>query len=98
MDSKADERTEQDERGGAEKGTIRLTVYAPRQTEPKHFRWDETTTVGAAAKEAAEAFRYQAGSPTFVKDGTVLDRSQTLKAAGLEDKDRVELTDVGGGV
>ena len=78
---------------------IRVKVFAPRTPKPKRFRWPLTKTVGEAADEAAKAFEYEAGSPTFQNDDDeVLDRGQTLKAAGVEDKDKLELVDVGGGV
>ncbi len=80
-------------------GEITVLVFAPREAKPKRFTWPETTLVGAAADEAAAAFEYEAGTPTFQdKDKNVLDRSQTLKAAGVEDRDRLELVDTGGGV
>jgi hypothetical protein len=49
---------------------------------------------------AASKFGYDPdGTPSFrLSDGTVLDRSITLKAAGLKHRDEVELVDAGGGV
>ena len=79
--------------------TVRVKVFAPRSTKPKRFRWPTSLTVGAAADEAAKAFKYEAGTPTFQnEDDEVLDRQQTLKAAGVEDKDELTLVDTGGGV
>lgn len=78
---------------------IKVRVFAPRTVKPKKFRWPVTLTVGEAADEAAAAFEYEAGNPTFQnEDDEVLDRRQTLEAAGVEDKDEVTLTDTGGGV
>lgn len=78
---------------------VRVKVFAPRSTKPKRFRWPVTLTVGAAADEAAKAFDYEAGTPTFQNEhDEVLDRQQTLKAAGVKDKDELTLVDTGGGV
>lgn len=78
---------------------IRVKVFAPRTVKPKRFRWPVTKTVGEAADEAAAAFKYEAGTPTFQnEDDEVLDRQKTLQAAGVEDKDELELVDTGGGV
>lgn len=76
-----------------------VEVFAPRDPDPKKFTWPKTTLVGAAADEAAEAFKYEAGTPTLQnKDRKVLDRSETLAAAGVHSFDVLELTDTGGGV
>lgn len=80
-------------------GELTILVFAPRVPKPKRFTWAETVLVGTAADEAAAEFDYEAGTPTFQdKDKNVLDRTQTLKAAGVEDHDHLELTDTGGGV
>lgn len=76
-----------------------MLVFAPRAAAPKRFTWPESLLVGAAADEAAAAFKYEAGTPTFQnKDEEVLDRTKTLKAAGVKDHARLELVDTGGGV
>ena len=76
-----------------------VEVFAPRDTERKKFTWPKMTLVGDAADEAAKAFKYEAGTPTFQnKDRKVLDRSETLAAAGVREFDVLELTDTGGGV
>jgi hypothetical protein len=77
-----------------------LIVFAPNDPDPKRFRFDVDTLVGGAAKVAASKFGYDPdGTPSFrLSDGTVLDRSITLKAAGLKHRDEVELVDAGGGV
>lgn len=78
---------------------IRVRVFAPRTVNPKNFRWPMSLTVGEAADEAAAAFEYEAGNPTFQNEqDEVLDRQKTLEAAGVEDKDELTLTDTGGGV
>lgn len=82
-----------------ERHTVVLVVYAPKELEPKRFRFKLSETVGAAAKLAAEAFGYHAGNPSFQKkDGTVLDRTFTLEAARVHDHEHLELVDAGGGV
>lgn len=91
--------------GGAEKTTkdrnnLVLFVSAPNDPDSKPFRFPSDTTVGDAARQAATTFGYDSqGTPSFrLVDGTVLDRTATLVAAGLEHRDEVELVDVGGGV
>ncbi|HUE85100.1 MAG TPA: hypothetical protein VMO26_03405 [Vicinamibacterales bacterium] len=81
-----------------DKQDITVTVFAPREPDPKTFTWDKHRTVGDTATEAATAFKYAAGTPTFVKDGKVLERTKQLVAAGVRDGDQLELTDIGGGV
>jgi hypothetical protein len=79
--------------------TIVVIVFAPKDPEPKRFRFRLEETVGEAAKVAAEAFEYEVGTPSFqLENGTVLDRSLTLEAAGVHAKERLELVDAGGGV
>lgn len=78
--------------------TIVVIVYAPKVPDPKRFRFRLDETVGDAAKVAAEAFEYEVGTPSFQKGETVLDRSLTLEAAGVRNRDELELVDAGGGV
>lgn len=81
------------------KDDLIVEVYAPRHPDSKKFTWPKETLVGEAADEAAKAFKYEAGAPTFQnKDRKVLDRSETLAAAGVHPFDVLELTDTGGGV
>lgn len=90
-----------DDQGGGDQGhekNIEVEVFAPRSSHPKHFRWQEEMTVGEAAADAAAAFDYAPGQPTLAKDGVTLDRSETLKAAGVRNGDKLELVDIGGGV
>jgi hypothetical protein len=54
--------------------------------------------VGDAAKQAAEAFGYAAGSPTFQKGQDILDRNKPLVAEKIQDGDVLDLVDAGGGV
>ena len=78
---------------------LTVEVFSPRVPEPMKFTWPKAFQVGKAADEAAEAFKYEAGTPTFLdKDQKVLDREETLIAAGIRDFDQLELTDKGGGV
>jgi hypothetical protein len=77
---------------------ITVTVRAPRAREPKEFTWDKTTKIGDAAKEAAEAFGYAGGTPTFQKGEEILDRNKPLVAEKIEDGDVLDLVDAGGGV
>lgn len=79
--------------------TIVVIVFAPKDLEPKRFRFRADETVGSAAKVAADAFGYAAGTPSFQTEaGTVLDRNLTLAAAGVRDREKLELVDAGGGV
>jgi len=79
-------------------GQITVSVRAPRALEPKEFTWTKTTKVGEAAKEAADAFGYAAGTPTFQKGDDILDRKKPLVAEKVEDGDVLDLVDAGGGV
>ena len=80
-------------------GELTVEVFSPRVPEPKKFTWSKSLKVGVAADEAAKAFHYEAGNPTFVDKGDhVLDRDKTLFEAGVRDFDKLELTDKGGGV
>lgn len=77
---------------------ITVIVRAPRSVEPRNFTFEKTAPVGEAAREAATAFEYSGGNPTFAKNGIVLDRSKPLVAAGVRDGDELDLVDAGGGV
>jgi len=81
--------------GGAD---VTVTVVAPRSVEPRTFTFKKSLRVGEAAREAATAFGYVGGNPTFAKASTVLDRDKTLVAEGVRDGDRLEIVDAGGGV
>jgi len=81
-----------------DKQDLEVRVFAPRSTEPKTFQWSRHLSVGAAADEAAAAFGYAGGTPTLAKGDDVLDRDKQLVAAGVRDKDDLELVDTGGGV
>jgi hypothetical protein len=83
---------------GEEKREITVTVFSPRSPDPKTFTWLKTMKVGDAAREAATAFGYQGGTPSLQKDGHLLDSSKPLVAAGVDNGDRLELVDTGGGV
>ena len=88
---------DRDHVGGA--GELTVEVFSPRVPEFKKFTWPKSFKVGQAADEAAKAFGYEAGNPTFQnKDRKVLDRGKTLIEAGVQDFDQLELTDQGGGV
>jgi hypothetical protein len=55
--------------------------------------------VGEAAKEAASAFGFSGGNPTFMNaKGQVLRRDETLAGAHVQEDARLELVDIGGGV
>ena len=78
---------------------VTVEVVAPRSTDIKKFTWPKSTLVGTAADEAAKAFDYEQGTPTFqTKDKVDLSRKKTLAEAGIHDFDRLMLTDTGGGV
>jgi hypothetical protein len=77
---------------------ITVTVRAPRELASRTFTWPKTTKVGEAAKEAAAAFGYAAGTPTFQKGEDILDRNKPLVAEKVEDGDVLDLVDAGGGV
>jgi hypothetical protein len=77
---------------------LKVTVFAPRSPEGKKFKWNEHLSVGAAADEAAKEFGYAQGTPTLAKHGTALERGKELGEAGVQDGDKLELVDIGGGV
>jgi hypothetical protein len=77
---------------------VTVTVFAPSHVKPKHFTWPVTLKVGVAAAEAAKEFKVDIESPTFQKGEKVLDREQTLEAAGVKEHDELELVSAGGGV
>ena len=78
---------------------LTVEVLAPRSPDPKKFTWPKSQLVGAAADEAAKAFDYERGTPTFQnKEKLDLPRDKTLFEAGVMDFDTLKLTDTGGGV
>ncbi len=79
-------------------GDLHVTVFAPRTPEPKDFRWDKTTLVGEAASQAAIFFGYKGGNPGLQKGDHVLDNKKSLEQAGINNGDKLELVDTGGGV
>ena len=79
--------------------TVHVIVYSPREPHPREFDFPSAETVGAAASKAGTAFGYPAGlSLTFEKSKNVLNRDATLAAAGVDNGDKLELVDTGGGV
>ncbi len=78
---------------------VTVEVVAPRSPATKKFTWPKSTLVGDAADEAAKAFGYEGGTPTFQnKEKVALSRKEPLFEAGVRDSDRLTLTDTGGGV
>lgn len=83
----------------ANRHTVVVTVFAPRDPAPKRFRFLLDEMVGEAAKVAAARFGYEVGTPSFqAEDGMVLDRTMTLRAAGVKNRQELDLVDAGGGV
>lgn len=86
---------------GPEVTEITVEVFHPTEHEPITKSWSWTTKVGDAATEAAGEFDEFANvdSATFRnEDGEILKREKTLRAAGVEDGDELELVDTTGGV
>jgi hypothetical protein len=81
-------------------GRIVVQVVAPRDPDhPRAFEFRHNELVGTAARLAADAFGYTAGSPSFANDdNVVLDRDKSLAAEHVHDGDTLHLVDVGGGV
>lgn len=78
---------------------LTVEVFSPRSPEPRKFTWPKSQLVGDAADEAAKAFGYERGTPTFQnKEKLDLPRDKTLVEAGVTDFDTLKLTDTGGGV
>jgi hypothetical protein len=78
--------------------TVTVEVLSPKEVDPKTFTWPITMKVEDAAKEAAAAFGYGAGNPTFKLGNDIINRNKTLQGAHIKDGDKLELVDVGGGV
>lgn len=83
---------------GPDQRLLKVTVFAPRSTTPKVFRWERRMLVRDAAAEAAEAFGYSGGTPSLSENDVVLDPDKNLAAAGVKSGDTLELVDRGGGV
>ncbi|MCY3605180.1 MAG: hypothetical protein OXH45_05415 [Gammaproteobacteria bacterium] len=100
MDSHSNKESPKADGGQVEGGgALTVEVAAPRFVETKKFTWPKALLVGDAADQAAKAFDYEAGDPTFMnKDRLVLQRDKTLIDSGVQDFDWLELTDKGGGV
>ena len=100
MNTKSNESSATTNRGHVVDGSeFTLEVFSPRVVQPKKFIWSKSLRVGEAADEAAKAFDYETGNPTFLnKDKQVLDCAKTLIEVGIQDFDQLELTDKGGGV
>lgn len=84
-----------------EKQEVSVTVFAPRSDKPKTFTWRKTIKVGDAAREAANAFGYQGGTPGFQttdEPPRVLDNNKTLVAEHVTQGAELEIVDTGGGV
>ena len=81
-----------------DKQTVHVTVSAPGETRTLEMSFDKHTSVGEAAKAAAEKFGFAPSEPTLAKGREVLDRTKQLVAAGVRDGDALELIDAGGGV
>lgn len=82
-------------------GNVKVIVFAPRSPQPKEFTWPVTLKVGEAAREAATAFGYKAGNPGLQTDTNppkALDNNKTLGEEGVDNGDKLELIDTGGGV
>ncbi len=80
---------------------IKVTVFAPRHPEPKVFEWNKALLVGQASLEAATAFGYTAGHPGLQTETTPprnLDPTKTLEQEHVTGCEKLELTDIGGGV
>ncbi len=82
-----------------DKQTYEVEVFAPRNASDRRpFSWSKHLTVGEAAAQAAGVFGIQGGQPTLAKEGSPLDRSKQLVAAGVRDHDVLEIVDAAGGV
>jgi len=78
---------------------LTVIIHAPREPEPKTFKFPRTELVGAAARTAADAFGYEGGNPSFATEqNVVLDRDKSLEAEHVHDEQKLNLVDVGGGV
>ena len=80
-------------------GLIRVVVCLPSTPDPVRAEWREETLVGEAANRVAGSNGIDVRAPTFQTEADeVLDPNITLKAAGVECHDKLELVSFGGGV
>lgn len=85
--------------GHPDQSTLTVEVFAANAIDPKTFTWARSLSVADAAREAAEHFGIQGGSPSLEnEDDQLLDGDKPLVAVGVRDGARLELVDVGGGV
>jgi len=80
--------------------TVHVIVHSPREPKPKEFTFPSDDKVGAAASQAGEAFGYPKGLNLTFENAKhdVLNRDLTLAQAGVDNGDKLELVDTGGGV
>ena len=79
---------------------VHVIVSVASIKQPKEFHWPDNELVGAAADAAAKAFGITVEQPPSFQNerDQVLDRSKTLKAAGIRNGSHLELVAGGGGV
>lgn len=79
--------------------TVTVEITPPKDPDDrKSFTFPLKETVGAAAREAANAFGYTDGNFTLGHGHKVFTREETLKEADVHDHEHLLLLDVGGGV
>lgn len=64
--------------------TITVTVKSGLGDDPREFPFPQQTKVGEAAQEAADDFGLTGSNPTFVHDGTPLERNRPLVSYDLD--------------
>ncbi|MDA8311487.1 MAG: hypothetical protein M0Z46_12915 [Actinomycetota bacterium] len=75
---------------------VYVTVRSAEFPGGREFRFPKDHVVGTAAHVAAGKLMYQGGDPTFeTQQKVVLDRTLTLEAAGVRNRDVLELVDAG---
>lgn len=80
--------------------TVHVIVSSPREPKPKEFTFPSDEKVGAAASQSGVAFGYPSGLNLTFENAKhdVLNRDLTLAQAGVDNGDKLELVDTGGGV
>lgn len=75
---------------------VHVTVRSPVFPDGREFRFPKDHAVGTAAHVAAGKLMHQGRDPTFeTHQRVVLDRNLTLEAAGVRNRDVLDLVDAG---
>jgi hypothetical protein len=78
---------------------VTVEVFVPKEPDKhRRFTWPLSLTVGEAAIQAAAALGYAGPNLTLARARTVFAPAGTLRAAKIDNGDKVDLVSAGGGV